>query len=238
MSFSDDPDAPVRRILTLFAASLVVVALGGLVFVTVNRDTFGDDSDTVGATTDAAAGIGPEAGLDLAGYVGEREAALAGADGERVAVVSLPEYVSEAQARAVVGPTTVVSLLAAVPGGLPSVVNGPMAAWVDGQVAEKRSERDEISKLLPTVDDPQFEAFYQEEIDRLDALLEDVNAEGPLVFGVVVRAPADDLKALATNPRVRLVDVGASAKLERDAPVRGVRPEETVKANDPPTRPI
>ncbi|MGI9022785.1 MAG: hypothetical protein ACR2HV_06070 [Acidimicrobiales bacterium] len=240
MSYSTDPshsnDAPARRILLLFAASLVAVGLGGLVFVSVNKESFDDTSPVAGSA--APAGVGPEAGVDIAGYVDGRAAALADASGERTAVVSFPEYMSDAQARATVGGAQVVSVLAAVPGGLPAVVNGDMAGWVNGQVAEKRSERDEIRQLLPTVDDPQFKSFYQQEIDRLDGLLEGVDSDGPLVFGVVVRAPSSDLQALATKPQVRLVDVGPSATLKANTPIRGLRPEETVRANDPPTRPV
>jgi len=243
VSFSTDPrrpaaesDAPARRILLLFAASLVAVGLGGLVFVTVNKESITGGSNTVADSV--AAGIGPQAGIDLAGYSDERSADLASATGERAAVVSFRDYLSEAQARAAVGDAEVVSLLAAVPGGLPGVVEGGVAEWVDGQVAEKRTERDEIRQLLPTVDDPQFEAFYEQEIERLDALLADVTADGPLVFAVVVLAPASDLQALATNPLVRMVDVAASADVEPGAPLRGLRPEETVQANDPPTRPV
>ncbi len=242
MSYSTDPplpgdasDAFARRVLLLFAFSLVAVGLGGLVFVTVNRESF-DDTGTV-AQSDVA-GIGPVAGIDLAGYVSARAAALADAGGERLAVVSFTDYVNEAQARAMVGEVTVVSLLAAVPGGLPEVVNGSMADWVNGQVAEQRSERDEIRSLLPTVDDPEFASFYREEIARLDALLEGVDADGALVFAAVVKGSASDLKALATTPGVRLVDVAASSKTKADAPMGGLRPEETVTANDPATRPV
>jgi len=232
----DDGDAFARRVLLLFAFSLVAVGLGGLVFVTVNRESF-DDTGTV-ADSAVVTGIGPQPGVDLAGYANERAAALADAGGERLAVVSFTDYVSETQARAMVGQVKVVSLLAAVPGGLPDVVNGSLADWVNGQVAEQRKERDEIRSLLPTVDDPQFAAFYQEEIARLDALLEGVDANGALVFAAVVKGSAADLKALSTTPGVRLVDVAASSKMSGDAPVGGLRPEETVTANDPATRPV
>ena len=117
------------------------------------------------------------------------------------------------------------------------MVKGGVAGWVDAQMGDKRSERDEIRRLLPTVDDPQFQAFYEEEVARLDALLEQVDPNGPLVFAVVVRAPSSQLQALRNSHQVRLVDVASSSKLDPDDPVRGLRPEETIKANDPPTRP-
>ncbi|MGI8777013.1 MAG: hypothetical protein ACR2LJ_06410 [Acidimicrobiales bacterium] len=247
MSFSTDPRVPAgdnevagRRVLLLLAASLVVLGLCGLLAVTViHRPSGGKSADkpTTNNAVAASSSIGPEPGDDLGGYVAGRSTALSAATGDRSAVVSLPAYVNETQARAAVGQAKVVGLLAAVPGGLPSVVTGSMAMWVNGQVADKRNDRDEMQSLLPTVDDPQFKTFYQDEIVRLDKLLDAVKPDGPLVFGVVVQAPAKSLQALAASGQVRLVDVGTTATLPPGTPIRGVRPEETVKANGPPTRP-
>jgi hypothetical protein len=136
-----------------------------------------------------------------------------------------------------VGRLQVVNLLAAAPGGAPSVVTGTMADWVNGQVEANRSERDELRRFIPTVDDPQFKAFYEEEAARLTKLIDSVKPDGPHVFAVTVRGPAADLQALARAPDVRLVDVGPSAKLPPETPLRGLRPEERERANDPPTRP-
>jgi hypothetical protein len=144
---------------------------------------------------------------------------------------------TEPEARAAAGRLQVVNLLAAAPGGSPSVVTGTMADWVNGQVGANRSERDEIQRLVPTVEDPQFRTFYQEEVARLGQLIDSVKPDGPHVFAVTVRGPAPDLQALARAPDIRLVDVGPSAKLPPDTPLRGLRPEETARANDPPTRP-
>jgi hypothetical protein len=248
VSFSTDPrfqvgaddDAPARRVLLLFAASLVVIGLCGLLAVTVTDwPGGGSGSGTVTAKASGAlsSGIGPQPGVDLATYTAERATALSASTGDRTAVVSLPAYVNEAQARAVVGSARVVGLLAAVPGGLPGVVTGSMADWVNAQVADKRSDRDEMKQLVPTVDDPQFKAFYQDEIARLDKLLDGVEADGPLVFGVVVEAPSAALQALGGSGQVRLVDVAPAAVAPPGTAFRGVRPEETAKANDPPNRP-
>ena len=46
-----------------------------------------------------------------------------------------------------------------------------------------------------------------------------------------------DLQALAAKNGVRLVDVGPNADPDPKANYRGLRPEETAKANDPNTRP-
>jgi len=235
----DDDEVAGRRVLLLLAASLVVVGLCGLLAVTVTHWPGGAKSTgrlrANGVT--ASRSIGPQPGEELGGYLSGRSTALAGATGDRTAVVSLPAYVNENQARAAVGQAKVVGLLAAIPGGLPSVVTGSMVDWVNGQVADKRSDRDEMQKLVPTVDDQQFKAFYQDEIVRLNKLLDAVKPDGPLVFGVVVRAPAASLQALAASGQVRVVDVGTTADLPPGTPIRGVRPEETTKANDPATRP-
>ena len=234
---NDDDDRSARRVLLLFALSLIVIGLGGLVTVTL-RDDGGNDDPRVGAAQLTSAGVGPAAGEPLPAYLDARRTALASATGNRAAVVSFGKYVSEAQARAAVGKLPVTSLLAAVPGGSPSVVTGSMAQWVDGQLADNRSERDEIKKLIPTVDDPQFKKFYEDEVVRLSKLVDSVKADGPLVFGAVVKGPAADLQAAARAPDVRLVDVAPSADVTPETPVRGIRPEEAERANDPPTRPI
>ncbi len=236
--FVDDEDRKARRVLLFFAFSLVAAGLGGLVTVT-QRDRGADDPQ-IGASRGPlpSSGIGPAPGEDLRPYIEARAEALASVKGTRTAVLSFGKYVSEAEARAGVGKLAVRSLLAAVPGGAPSIVTGNVTQWVDTQLAENRSERDEIKKLIPTVDDPQFKKFYEEEAARLSHLVDNVKADGPLVFGAVVKGSAADLRAAATRPDVRLVDVAPSADLARETPVRGIRPEETERANDPPTRPV
>ena len=238
-----DDDRKARRALLLFAVSLVVVGLGGLVAVTFGRDDPTNRRESASAESSAEGagpsgdGIGPFPGEEVAAYSTERNQALAAATGDRVAVVSLSRYLTEPEARAAVGRLEVVNLLAAAPGGTPSVVTGTMVDWVNGQVEANRSERDEIQRLLPTVDDPQFKAFYEEEVARLTKLVDSVKPDGPHVFALTVRGAATDLQALATAPDVRLVDVGPSAALPPDTPLRGLRPEETERANEPPIRP-
>lgn len=254
MTFSTDPDPgaagddrATRRALLLFAASLVVIGLGGLVAVTVKtraRSPVTGSATTVPARAktpaDAllAAGVGPAPGDDVSAYIADRGRALAAATGDRAAIVSFSSYLSEAQARAAVGPVTVTGVLAAIPGRKPAVVTGPVADWLSAQLADQRAERDEFQKLLPTVDDAQFKTFYRQEIDRLSKLIDGTRADGPLIYAVVVKAPAPALQALAQARDVRLVDVAPIADLKPGTPARGLRPEETARADDPPVRPV
>ena len=64
-----------------------------------------------------------------------------------------------------------------------------------------------------------------------------VKPDGPLVFAMVVRGQASGLQALSRAPGVRLVDVTAASTLDPRASVRGLRPEEKERADEPPTRP-
>ncbi len=233
----DEDDRKARKVLLLFAFSLIVVGVGGLVTLSL-RDSGNENPQVAAGGPLPSSGVGPSPGEPLPAYLDARRSALASASGNRAAVISFGKYVNEAQARAAVGKLRVTSLLAAVPGGSPSVVTGSMAQWVEAQIAENRAERDEIKKLIPTVDDAQFKKFYEDEVARLNKLVDDVKTDGPLVFGAVVKGPVADLQAVAKAPDVRLVDVAPSADVTPETPVRGIRPEEAERANDPPTRPV
>lgn len=229
-----DEEDQARRTAMLFAVALIVVALGGLVFVLVSSGDGDSDGSSLSATSND---IGPVAGTELATYIPEREKALSDASGTRLAVVSFDQYATEADAKAAVKDVSVTKLLAAAPGGAPSEVTGSVAAWADEEVRASREERDELQRMLPTVDDPAFRDYYQTEINNLTALIDRVNPGAPLVFAAVVRGDADDLRKLARGATIRLVDVGSSAKSPPDAVYTGLRPEETTTAAEPPTRP-
>jgi hypothetical protein len=233
--------------MTCLAASVVVLVVGLVVFFTVRtlRQEGADSSPVVGGPTattpeDAAkvvGGVGPPPGADVPTYLGARKEALAQATGDRLAVVSLSTYLTDAKARAVAGSSQVVALLAAAPGGAPAVVTGDLSSWVNSQTADARAERDEIQKLLPTVDDASFKAFYRSEIDRLNKLVSSIKPDGDLIFGLVVRGPSPALQQLGTREDVRLVDVAPTADPGPKPAYRGLRPEETTRANEPNTRP-
>lgn len=240
-----------RLTLTCLAASFAVLFVGLVVFFTVRTLRTSDDNPAVSsaesgppATTaeDAArvvGGVGPPAGTEIPAYIEARKGVLATLTGDRIAVVSLANYATEAQARVHVGSAEVVALLAAAPGGQPMVVTTDIAAWAASQMADARAERDELNKLIPTVrDDPTFQAFYRSEVERLNKLISGIRPNGAHVFGVVVKAPAPILQELGRKPEVRLVDAGPGIEPAPRSEYRGLRPEETAKANEPNTRPL
>lgn len=181
--------------------------------------------------------VGPAPGTELPGYVSARKAVLAANREERLAVVSLAKYSTQAQVKTLVGTNPVVALLVAPAGTAPAVVTGDLAVWAKAQTATTQSERDEIKKLIPTVDDPAFKTFYTQEVTRLDKALKAFDPNSAMVFGVVVKAPAAALQALGAKAEVRLVDLADTATPTNDPVFRGLRPEETAKANEPPLRP-
>lgn len=229
-----------RRALIFLVVSLVVLLAGaGVVYA-----TRGGRSPGVASTrllpggSSAPEAIGPANGDLVASYTAGRQQALQAAGGNRVAVVSLDQYLPAAKAGEMVGRMQVLTVLAAAPGGLGSVVSGSIEQWQAEQRKTAEADRKSIQELLDSrsVGDPEFEAFYRSELVRLDALQKSLVPDGPVVYAVVVRAPVDELKALAAKPGVRMVDVGQSDRAASD--YRGLRPEERVKVGDPPTRPV
>jgi hypothetical protein len=248
MSLSDDQDhqAAVWTVRALGAAFfLLVLAVTLVLSLRALHDLPGPAPHVTAApppelqakptmTTD----LGPLPGVELPGYIANRRQALAALKEDRVAVVSLNKYSTETQAKAVAGSLPIMGLLVAPPGVAPAFVTTDLATWAKAQTDATRSERDEISKLLPTVDDPAFKSFYQSEIARLDKAVKNFAPDSAIVFGVVVKGGPAQLQALGARPDVRLVDVADLAQVDPKATFRGLRPEETAKANDPSLRPI
>ncbi|MDQ6725647.1 MAG: hypothetical protein M3066_05725 [Actinomycetota bacterium] len=242
-SDSDRSDRAARWTLRFTAVALFVAVIAVVLRVSLqslntspssSRDQGGGAATAGPATVDD---LGPQPGVDIADYSGNRRAALEAATGERVAVASLNAYSTEAQTRALAGTLPVVALLVAAPGSGPSAVVGSLGTWASAQSAKIRDERNEIEKLLPTVTDTAFKDFYTSEVDRLDKAAGALTPTAPVVFAVVVRGPAATLRALAARPEVRLVDVGDGAQTGAQATFRGLRPEEKATAGDPPLRP-
>ena len=245
-AYDEDDERAARWTLRFLGVALFVAVLAGTLVLTLasledNERTAPrpDRGEVVTVTTlPPAPELGPAPGTALPAYLASRKAALAANQEERVAVVSLAKYSTQAQAKALAGTLAVEALLVAPPGLAPAVVRGDLAAWTTAQTAETRTERDEIKKLIPTVDDPAFKTFYNQEVVRLDKALQNFSPTSAMVFGLVVRGPAAALKTLGARGEVRLVDLGSAATAEPNTVFRGLRPEETAKANEPPLRPI
>ncbi|MGI8810017.1 MAG: hypothetical protein ACR2KK_19665 [Acidimicrobiales bacterium] len=242
--YDDGDERAARWTLRFLAVAVFVAVLAVTVFVSLSMVNKSDPSpsartgpvETV-TTVPPPPEVGPKQGTDLAPYVTSRKAALAAARDERVAVVSLTKYTTQAQAKTLLGATPIVSLLVAPPGIGPAVVTGDLATWVKTQTAATAAERDEIKKLIPTVTDPAFKTFYAQEVARLDKALANFAPTSAMVFGVVVKAPAAALQALGGKAEVRLVDVADTAVPTPETVYRGLRPEEVAKAGEPALRP-
>jgi len=238
-----DTDRAARWTLRLTAVALFVVVIAVVLRLSLSSLDGRTTSSPDHAAAQAGGGpvtvtdLGPEPAVDLVAYSRNRKAALAAASAERVAVVSLNAYSTEALVKAMTGSLSVISLLVAAPDAAPSPVVGSLATWANGQTQKIRDERDEIRKLLPTVTDPAFKDFYTAEVDRLDKAASALTPSAPIVFAAVVRGPAAALQALGARSEVRLVDVGEGADVAPKATFRGLRPEEKTVAGDPPIRP-
>jgi ABC-type transporter Mla subunit MlaD len=92
--------------------------------------------------------------------------------------------------------------------------------------------------MAATTDDKSFRDQFNADIDRLGKLLANLDPAKPVVFGFVVTASAPTLRTLAARPDVRLVDIFARHEPESLQHVRGLRPDETVRAGEPRTRPV
>ena len=232
-----------RRSLLLFHAALIVLLLaaGLLVYAERRHDERTSDATAAGAAADGAAvaDLGPVKGTPVNDYIARRAAVLEHAAGDRVAVVSFTRYATATEARKAVGDAKVLRLMAAAPAGDPEAVRGDLDDWVGPRRKAAADQRAEIQRLLDSrsVDDPDYLNFYRSEVARLTRLESSLDPKGALVFGVVVKAPASGLRALARAPGIRLVDVGTSGDEAGGVEYRGLRPEETATAGNPPTRP-
>ena len=232
-------DVAARRTLLLLAVAVIVVLFAAalLAIAEHRRDHAGRRATDV--LPDAAVGarptdIGPPVNTEIAAYIGQRGEALASATGTRLAVVSLARYATEAEARRAIAPVTEVALVVAAPGGMPSVVRGSLGDWAKRQRAQARTDFDDVHALVcsKSVDDPDFTTFYATEEQRL-LVLQSADGGSAVVFGLVVKAPAGDLRELAKAPGIRLVDVGGNATFDADAAYRALRPEEVNVAGHP-----
>lgn len=247
---ADLSDEQLARVVLRVLAGFIAVLLAGGIASAAGRLAEGETGDETagdvvvdgGGSLSPRGGIGPLPGTAVSTYLRARVAALAEVgDGERrAAVVSFADYRTVAAARDVVpAGVELEALLLALPGGRPSESspNADPSAVVARQREEAASEKAALEELLPTVTDDDFHRQYQADIDRLSALLEAPKAPGPIVHAVVVVGPGAALRRLASATGVRLVDVGRTDRPPTAGAAVGLRPEETIRAGVPPTRP-
>ena len=241
----DSPsDAQLERLVVRALAAVIALTLAGGVTSAAGR--IGEDSDERAADVVVATGalsprggLGPLPGTSITAYVRAAGGELEGVDGRRAAVVSFTGYRTPEQAAALVEGTEVVSWLVALPGGRPRELapDRDLAAWRKGQRDEATAEKRALEQLLPTVEDPDFQRQYQADIDHLAALLAAGSDRRDLVFGALVVGSGGELRAIARRPDVRIVDVDTDATPPSPTAYEGIRPEETIEAGEPPTRP-
>lgn len=239
---SVDEESVRRLVLRSLSALVAFVLAAGIALAVSRADSAGDDDPGLASTNEAlvGTGTGPLDGTDVATYTDGRGRALAEAQGRWVAVISLRDYVTEQDYTRIYGSFSPRAALVATAGGESDVVTGNLASWTTTAKSEAEEERTQLQSMAATTDDKSFKDQFNADIARLDKLLANLDAAKPIVFGFVTTASANELRALAGRPEVRLVDIvgrrdpSASAL----ARVRGLRPEETVRAGQPRTRPV
>lgn len=254
----ESQDARAARWVVRLLATSVFVAVVGVVFVVTVLASRDDDrspspraagESPVTTVVRPLSGIGPAPASRVDDYIAVRAEALRSLPptdtAPRTALVSLRTYSPEADARKAVGPAKVVGFLVAVPGGGPTVVTQSLASWSEQQRRADIEERDAIAALIPTSgNDPGFQACYRKEVARLDKAIAAASPTAPVVFAVAVEAAPEDLRRLAADAAVRMVDIGTAVAGTGDPSPdpspqwRGLRPEETATAGEPVLRPL
>lgn len=245
---------PRRQLIVLAAA--VLMFIGAFVHMQRFEAARGDTTAAPGAsdardvTGDgpvagaSATTVGPAIGAAIDDHIAERSAQLGGADGDapRFAVVSFTRYVDADTVAEIVGDDALEVQLR-----IPSEGEDPFRVEVDGtdvaraiaaELARERerivAEEEELRRLLDsdTIEDPEFEAFYEAEVERLAGIRNLLDSGSGTVFAVVLEARVDDLRELAEHEDVRLVDLapGEVSALE-DATFYGLLPDESSTAS-------
>ena len=251
MSSPNSPDAPraapddrtedqefrsARRSLMLFVIAVAAAVVGGIALLSGLIADDSDDNTVALGDPDEVGEIGPGPGQEVAPYADARRDQLTEVEGRRVAVVSFGSYLTDDDARELIGDSVdVVSLLVAFPADEPRVTPSVRESR-DVTLEEAGSQLDEISGLVNTVEDPEFAEFYRAEMLRYRKVVAEADRDD-VVFGALVRGRAGDLRALAAQAGVRLVDPADGAVLAEDARIFGLRPEESITVGDPQFRP-
>jgi hypothetical protein len=199
-----------------------------------------EDGAGPGTTSDAAA-VGPRIGDALAPYLAARRDVLASIPDDEV-VRAVVSFVRPLPAEEVALPPRVV--VEAVQLQVPVVDVAPVqrvvtdAGLVTAVTAAIEDEfevlaeevRDLRTTLASDVADDAFRADFERRLEELADLDEVLVADAPVVFAVVVTASGAELRALAAEPDVRLVDPGGPPGTDAARRFFGLLPDDTVRA--------
>lgn len=186
--------------------------------------------------------VGPAEGAVLADYVQERRDALAEApEGERLAVVSFEEYVTpERAAELIPDGFEPVSIQLRLPDGqmepfTVEVEDGIASAAEDAIAGERQriaDEEAEFEELLGsgTVEDEDFLEEFRQQLERLKAVRNLLDSGAGTVFAVVVEGPVEDLRELADEDAVRLVDLAPEEADAASSTFYGLLPDDDERA--------
>jgi hypothetical protein len=242
-----DLDRRARRHVGLIAFAAVAVAFAASAVHLARFDRVAaatsvavEDRAGGGVASDATA-VGPRIGEALEPYLAARRDALASIpDGEVVrAVVS---FVRPFPAEEVALPPRLaveaVQLRVPVVDVAPvqrAVSDEGLVAAVTAAIEDEREVlaeelRDLRTTLASDVADDAFRADFERRLEELADLDEVLVANAPVVFAVVVTASGAELRALAAEPDVRLVDPGGPPGTDPARRFFGLLPDDTVRA--------
>lgn len=186
--------------------------------------------------------VGPAEGTMLADYVQERQDVLAEApDGQRVAVVSFGEYVTPDRAAELIPDgLEPVSVQLRVPDDqmepfTVEVEDGIASAAeeaIEGERQRIADEEAEFEELLGsgTVEDEDFLEEFRQQLERLKAVRNLLDSGAGTVFAVVVRGSVDDLRQVADEDAVRLVDLAPIGVDPGSSTFYGLLPDDDERA--------
>ncbi|WP_052667681.1 hypothetical protein [Nitriliruptor alkaliphilus] len=235
--------AAVRRRLTSLAIRPGLVALlAGAVLLagaSIHVARFPDRVDADAVARAPADEVGPPPGADLAAYTEARHEHLAQLPADEVVrgIASFRELVAVGDLP-VDEEVRVEELHVRLPAELePRTVpaEGAGAAlralFADGQAELDAAIADLEGLLAEDLGDAEFEREFEAELARLRELRASASDEAPVVFAAVVVASAADLRDLAADPRVRLVDVAGPPEQTRGTRMVGVAPTDLERAS-------
>ncbi|MTV26142.1 hypothetical protein FTX61_12095 [Nitriliruptoraceae bacterium ZYF776] len=187
--------------------------------------------------------VGPLVGADVEAYRAGRHDVLdrVALDGPARAVVSFPRYLAGDELPELPG-TSLEALVLRIPAeGLASVEvpvarTDPVLAVAEALEEQRDALDDEIAEvealLAEDLGDPDFEADYAERLDELRGARNVVAVGAPVVFGAVVVAEVETLRALVGRDDVRLVDLAGPVADTGDAVFHPVRPEDRTRVTE------